>query len=99
MRFNNRSCAPVTDVPFNDMQDYYNAYRRLGEIIDDPSMEVTFRLEPGQAFVVDNTRVLHARKGYSGEGSRWLQGCYADMDGLRSTHDAMVRAQKMETAG
>lgn len=99
VRFNNRSCAPVTDVPFNDMQDYYNAYRRLGEIIDDPSMEVTFRLEPGQAFVVDNTRVLHARKGYSGEGSRWLQGCYADMDGLRSTHDAMVRAQKMETAG
>ena len=44
--------------------------RRLGEIIDDTAMEVTFRLEPGEAFVVDNTRVLHARKGYSGEGTR-----------------------------
>ncbi len=47
-------------------------------------MEVTFKLEPGESFIVDNTRVLHARKGYSGKGSRWLQGCYADKDSLKS---------------
>ena len=91
VRFNNRSLSAVTDVPFDKMALWYQAYRRLGEIIDDTSMEVVFRLEPGEAFVVDNTRVLHARKGYSGEGSRWLQGCYSDMDGLRSTYDSMVR--------
>ncbi|PVA05984.1 2-trimethylaminoethylphosphonate dioxygenase [Thalassorhabdomicrobium marinisediminis] len=91
VRFNNRSLAAVTDVPFDKMATYYAAYRRLGEIIDDEAMEVTFRLNPGEAFVVDNTRVLHARKGYSGSGTRWLQGCYADMDGLRSTHDALRR--------
>ncbi|RKF16791.1 DUF971 domain-containing protein [Roseovarius spongiae] len=85
VRFNNRSAAAITDVPFDDMPTYYAAYRRMGEIIDDPAMEVTFRLDPGEAFVVNNTRVLHARKGYSGSGTRWLQGCYADMDGLRST--------------
>jgi gamma-butyrobetaine dioxygenase len=85
VRFNNRSAAAITDVPFEDMADYYAAYRRLGEIIDDPSMEVTFKLSPGESFIVDNTRVLHARKGYSGAGSRWLQGCYADKDGLLST--------------
>jgi len=28
---------------------------------------------------------LHARRAYSGSGSRWLQGCYADKDGLLST--------------
>ena len=67
------------------METYYAAYRRLGEIIDDPAMEVTFRLNPGESFVVDNTRVLHARNGYSGAGTRWLQGCYADKDGLLST--------------
>jgi alpha-ketoglutarate-dependent taurine dioxygenase len=89
IRFNNRSFAAVTDVPFDKMEAYYAAYRRLGEIIDDTAMEVTFRLDPGEAFVVDNTRVLHARKGYSGEGTRWLQGCYADKDGLRS--DLMTR--------
>ncbi len=98
VRFNNRSMAAVTDVPFDKMDAYYRAYRRLGEIIDDEAMEVTFRLEPGESFVVDNTRVLHARKGYSGEGSRWLQGCYADKDGLRSTYDAMQRQGRMEAA-
>ncbi len=66
-----------------------------GEIIDDEVMEVAFRLNPGEAFVVDNTRVLHARKGYSGEGRRWLQGCYADKDGLRSTYDALCREQAL----
>jgi gamma-butyrobetaine dioxygenase len=84
IRFNNRSAAAITDVPFDQMETYYAAYRRLGEIIDDPMMEVTFRLNPGECFVVDNTRVLHARKAYSGAGTRWLQGCYADKDGLLS---------------
>ncbi|WP_299846412.1 TauD/TfdA family dioxygenase [uncultured Roseovarius sp.] len=96
VRFNNRSAAAITDVPYADMEAYYAAYRHLGEIIDDPAMEVTFKLAPGECFIVNNTRVLHARKGYSGEGSRWLQGCYADMDGLRSTHAALV--QKLEMA-
>lgn len=97
VRFNNRSLAAVTDVPFDKMALWYAAYRRLGEIIDDPAMEVTFRLNPGEAFVVDNTRVLHARKAYSGTGTRWLQGCYADKDGLRSTRDALLR-RNMEAA-
>ncbi len=98
IRFNNRSCAAVTDVPFEKMEAYYAAYRRFGEIIDNSAMEVTFKLAPGDAFVVDNTRVLHARKGYSGKGNRWLQGCYADMDGLRSTYDAMTQARSLEAA-
>ncbi len=85
VRFNNRSAAAITDVSFDQMAFYYEAYRLLGAIIDDPSMEVTFRLSPGECFIVDNTRVLHARKGFSGNGSRWLQGCYADKDALQST--------------
>ena len=89
VRFNNRSLGAVTDVPFEAMADWYAAYRRMGEIIDDPAMEVSFRLEPGECFIVDNTRVLHARKAYSGTGTRWLQGCYADLDGLRSTLAAL----------
>lgn len=85
VRFNNRSLAPVVDVPFDDMAVYYRAYRRFAELVEDPAFEVTFKLEPGQAFIVDNTRVLHARKAFSGSGKRWLQGCYADKDGLLST--------------
>lgn len=89
IRFNARSAAPLVDVPFDHMPAYYRAYRRLSAIIDDPAMEVLFKLAPGEAFVVDNTRVLHARKGYSGEGTRWLQGCYADRDGILSTLAAL----------
>lgn len=94
IRFNNRSAAALTDIPYDDMAGYYAAYRRLGEIIDDPSMEVTFKLSPGECFIVDNTRVLHARKGYSGAGSRWLQGCYADKDGLLSTLAAIEQQNR-----
>jgi gamma-butyrobetaine dioxygenase len=93
IRFNARSVAPLVDVPFEDMEGYYAAYRRFSAIIDDPAMQVTFKLTPGEAFVVDNTRVLHARKGYSGAGSRWLQGCYADKDGLLSTLAALEARQ------
>lgn len=98
IRFNNRSAAAITDVPYEDMADYYAAYRRLGELIDDTAMEVTFKLSPGESFIVDNTRVLHARKGYSGAGSRWLQGCYADKDGLLSTLAAIQQRQHEKAA-
>ena len=97
VRFNNRSAAPIVDVPYEHMAAYYAAYRRFAEIIDDPAMGVSFKLEPGESFIVDNTRVLHARKGYSGAGSRWLQGCYADKDGLLSTL-ASLEAQTLEAA-
>lgn len=85
IRFNNRSAAAFTDVPFEDMADFYAAYRRLAELIEDPAMAISFKLKPGELFIVDNTRVLHARKSFSGSGQRWLQGCYADKDGLLST--------------
>jgi gamma-butyrobetaine dioxygenase len=94
IRFNNRSAAAITDVPYEDMADYYAAYRRLGEIIESPGMGVSFKLAPGDSFIVDNTRVLHARKAYSSTGKRWLQGCYADKDGLWSTLAALDEPQR-----
>lgn len=98
VRFNNRSCAAITDVPYDRMADYYAAYRRMAEIVNDPAMAVAFKLAPGEAFLVDNTRVLHARKAFSGTGSRWLQGCYADKDGLRSTLAVLDRSIQKEAA-
>ncbi len=83
--FNNRSIGPITDVPYSRMLDYYKAYRKFSNIIDDPKMAIKFKLKPGECFIVDNTRVLHARTAYYGSGNRWLQGCYADKDGLLSS--------------
>jgi len=84
IRFNNRSTAPITDVPYEDMMNYYKAYRTFSDIISDPKSAVNFKLNAGECFVTDNTRVLHARTSYSSEGTRWLQGCYVDKDGLLS---------------
>ncbi|MEH6402608.1 MAG: gamma-butyrobetaine dioxygenase [Sneathiella sp.] len=85
IRFNNRSCAPLVDVPYDQMALYYKAYRHFSDLVDDPIMAMSFKLSPGECFIVDNRRVLHARNAFSGAGTRWLQGCYADIDGLMST--------------
>ena len=90
IRFNNRSTAPITDVTYEDMINYYKAYRAFSDIINDPTLAVNFKLNPGECFIVDNTRVLHARTAYSGEGTRWLQGCYVDKDGLLSKISAIL---------
>ncbi|MFD2203994.1 gamma-butyrobetaine dioxygenase [Kiloniella antarctica] len=99
IRFNNRSSAPFTDIPFADVDRFYSAYRKYAEIIERPEMKVSFMMQPGDLFIVDNTRVMHARKGFSGAGTRWLQGCYADKDGLLSTLSSIrSRAEKSQEA-
>ncbi len=85
VRFNNRSAAPFVDIPFDEMKLFYRAYRVFATCVDNPDFSVRFKLAPGEAFIVDNVRVLHARTAFHGSGKRWLQGCYADKDGLRST--------------
>ena len=89
VRFNNRSAAAFTDIGYDDMADYYAAYRRFAELIENPVLAVRFRLSPGDLFMVDNQRVLHARTAFTGGGARRLQGCYADRDGLLSTLAAL----------
>ncbi|MBX2870124.1 MAG: TauD/TfdA family dioxygenase [Acidiferrobacterales bacterium] len=85
VRFNHRSAAPFTDIPFDFMQKYYQAYRHFSEIVDRTDSQVTFKLRPQELFIVDNTRVLHSRTAFSGSGKRWLRGCYPDKDGMLST--------------
>lgn len=89
VRHNDRSAAPVVDVPYEAMTAWYEARRHFAEILTRPALRVRFRLAPGELFIVDNTRVLHAREAFSAGGRRWLQGCYADRDGLLSTLSAL----------
>jgi len=85
IRFNNRS-ATAPRLPFDATPGYYAAYRAFAKIINSPELAVSFKLSPGDLFVVDNTRVLHGRQAFSIEkGARHIQGCYADLDGLHST--------------
>jgi len=65
-------------------------------LVTRPDLMLTFRLEPGDCVVFDNTRILHARTGFAATGQRHLQGCYADLDGAASTM-AVLRRKRGET--
>ena len=79
-----RTPAPSVAEPWYDA--YLDFYRRLHA----PAARLERRLEPGEAVIFDNRRVLHGRSPYGAaaegaSGRRWLQGCYADIDGLKAT--------------
>lgn len=98
VRFNNRSAAPFVDIAFDKMEEFYRAYRKFAECLDDSDFSVRFKLAPGEAFIVDNTRILHARTAFHGSGKRWLQGCYVDKDGLLSTLRVLERTTSDDIA-
>jgi gamma-butyrobetaine dioxygenase len=98
IRFNNRSMEPWRPGGAADGPDpvasaaaFYAAARALAEILARPALRLTFRLEPGDCVAFDNTRVLHARTGFAATGTRHLQGCYADLDGVSSTVSVLRR--------
>ncbi|WP_228562649.1 2-trimethylaminoethylphosphonate dioxygenase [Catenulispora rubra] len=97
IRFNNRSMRPIA-LPAEQIAAFYAAYRRLAEILYSAEAQLTFRLEPGDCVVFDNTRVLHARTGFRAGGARHLQGCYADLDGAYSAL-AVLRRGSLESNG
>ncbi|WP_037973869.1 TauD/TfdA family dioxygenase [Streptomyces sp. NRRL WC-3742] len=82
VRFNNRSIGTLRG---DGLDAFYAAYRRFAAITLRPELQLTFRLDPGDCLVFDNTRLLHARTAFEQDGRRHLQGCYADLDSLAST--------------
>jgi gamma-butyrobetaine dioxygenase len=93
VRFNNRSMQAL-QLDFDDTVEYYDAYRCFAQIVARRDLLLTFRLEPGDCLIFDNTRLLHARTAFieSSTGKRHLQGCYTDLDGLASTIAVLERA-------
>ncbi|MCR9257333.1 MAG: TauD/TfdA family dioxygenase [Alphaproteobacteria bacterium] len=61
------------------------AYRKLFRIMSDPKNHIRFRLKAGEMMAFDNRRVLHSRTAFDpSTGGRHLQGCYVDMEDVRS---------------
>jgi alpha-ketoglutarate-dependent taurine dioxygenase len=83
IKFNNRSIQPF-ELPDELMLPFYEAYQYFENQLHDPTFQLIFKLEPGQAIIYDNERILHGRTAYSGLKVRHLQGCYADRDALYS---------------
>ena len=90
LHLNNRSKG----IPHGDparVATWYDAYLGLVALVESPELQVVFRLEPGDLIVFDNLRVLHGRTGFASTGTRRLQGCYADRDGVRSSLAVLER--------
>jgi gamma-butyrobetaine dioxygenase len=93
VRFNNRSMQAL-HLEYDHVVKFYAAYRRFAAILARPELEFAFRLGPGDCVIFDNTRLMHSRTAFeeSSNGSRHLQGCYADLDGLASTVEILERS-------
>ncbi len=73
------------DAPADRVAAFYRAYRRFIAFGREAQFRVQRRLTPGDCWVFDNRRVLHARTAFDpASGRRHLQGCYVDRDELLS---------------
>lgn len=80
IRFSNQLLQTV-DPSSELTAAWYSAYHRLASLVMDESNQVSFRLESGQLMMVNNHRVLHARRAFEpSSGRRHLQDVYFDAD-------------------
>jgi gamma-butyrobetaine dioxygenase len=95
--YNNRAIAPL-HLSEEEVPRFYAAYRKFAKLIRDPEFSFTLKLAGGDLVALNNRRLLHGRKSFdSRHHTRHLQGCYVDMDGLRSNL-AILALQKIMPA-
>jgi alpha-ketoglutarate-dependent taurine dioxygenase len=84
VRLNHRSL----DLAHGDaaaVDAWYDAYLAYYRRLHEPGAAYGRRLAPGEMVIFDNRRIVHGRRALASDSPRWLQGCYADMDGLAAT--------------
>jgi len=84
VRFHERSMGTL-DIAAELMDGYYRALIEFTKRIRDPEFQWEHGLEPGEAIVFDNQRVLHGRTAFDGDpGRRHLRLCTVDRDQVHS---------------
>ena len=79
--FNNYDRAPFL-LEEADMVAFYDAIRVFDELANDPAMQWRHVLQPGEALLFDNWRVLHGRAAYT--GLRRMCGGYLNREDIES---------------
>jgi len=88
VHINERTMAPL-DVGENLTEPVYRALQKMLALVYAPEACVEYRLESGQAAVLDNHRVLHARTAFN--GNRHIRQCHVDRDEFFSRLRALHR--------
>ena len=77
VHINERTMAPL-DTEEKLIEPVYRALRSLLDLVYAPEACIHYRLEAGQAVVLDNHRVMHARTAFNGR--RHIRQCHVDRD-------------------
>ena len=79
--FNNHDRAPFR-LENDQMNKFYDAYKIFHNLVNDPSRQFEFMLDPGKVLTFDNWRLLHARSSLT--GYRQLCGGYHNREDFES---------------
>jgi len=88
----NPGTEQVLRVHGKDVDAFYVAYNKLHNIMKSKSRQYEYRLQPGDCVVSNNKRMLHTRTAFTSNGGRRrLQGCYGNIEHLRSCYYTLGR--------
>ncbi|WP_069301562.1 TauD/TfdA family dioxygenase [Neptunicoccus sediminis] len=60
VRYDSRFVTPVTEVPYAKLPPFYAAYRQFIQLAKHPDLTVDLLLQPGEAVLLDNHRLMRA---------------------------------------
>ena len=83
-----KSTAPL-QAPEHLIEPLYAARRALLSLTHEEGLQANFMLGPGDALIIDNHRVMHARTAY--HGARHLRHCHIDHDEMFSRYRMACR--------
>ena len=92
--FNNADRAPFL-LPADEMVEFYDAIRAFDNLSNEHRLQWRHQLEPGEAMLFDNWRVMHGRASYS--GGRKLCGAYLNHEDFESKIRLLQSTTKAST--
>lgn len=97
-RFSNQLAQPL-DSSFEEMEEFYRAYRKLGRMIDSDRYKVAFKTVAGDLLTVHGHRVMHGRLPFDPtSGERHLQDVYMEYDDLMARRRVLLGHHKPVSA-
>lgn len=91
VRYHGRSDR-VAAVDADTLDKFYQARRILSGLIAADDVQIRFKLNPGEMYMVDNHRVIHSRKAFKlATGSRHMRQAYFDRDVVQSRQKTLRR--------
>ncbi|MBC8037874.1 MAG: TauD/TfdA family dioxygenase [Rhizobiales bacterium] len=91
VRYHGRSDR-VSAVDADTLDKFYKARRIFSGLINADDVQVRFKLNPGEMYMVDNYRMIHSRKAFKlTTGSRHMRQAYFDRDVVQSRQKTLRR--------